>query len=159
MSGIFSTDRTGFYHDGFIVSQVADFMLSNPQPASIHSHQELLESGLQFVERILDGHDFVFERGQSALAPQNVQLYALFTKHLSRFIRGSRPEERQLKNVISKIKESLKEMMAHPDTSPPEAYETVTLFFKTLSDILYLQLDETRSGSTGSHRALSLESD
>lgn len=128
-------ERTDSYKHGFLVARMSDVLKSRPE--YIRTKTSVLDSGIQFVDRMLDGYGFIFEKRSSDYAHDNVRLYRLSTK-----IRDKGKPSAEFKGYLEAVRSKLETIKQDPDTSNEDILFVGT-FFESLSDVIYADLQTT----------------
>jgi hypothetical protein len=156
MSGGRLQARANTYRDGFLVSKIADLMQTKRDANAIRANIPLLNDGKLFVEGILEGHKFIFQNGEASFAVQNVRLYGLFKRNLTRFLNSPTPEAEECLDVIRKVEKDIKSIIDDPSAAGEQSYSNVSSFFSVFADIFYEELEESLMENRPSHRALQI---
>lgn len=135
-------ERAELYERGFLVSRLADAMIADREYVS--SQQKLLGDGINFLERILDGHRFVFTDEESAYAPDSVSLYSFYFYLADRLLLSDNVTVDDIKRYLEDRLSDLRTIAEGPETAPESLFQDARLFFKAFADAIQSELRQPR---------------
>jgi hypothetical protein len=134
-------ERSYLYDRGLLASDIV-YLMGSPREY-IKSRISLLEKGYGFLSKVLDGYLFIFQRGTTQFARENVQLYSLYKKSYLSFTNKDDLDPNELENNILSVQKNIEVIMNDPLNADDSALAEVRQWFGALSDMLYARLEET----------------